>query len=310
MVDLRTLGAKVEAELYRRGAKLEQGQLRMTCVSPNHHGDRDKDARYNRNKQAWCCYVCGAKGGLLAGDMPLALALGIEGVGQFTDERRARWAAEAAEHHRAAAAEREIAAAKLREHWDALARAEASENAARAIEYLAAGGISAEAAEHFGMTGDVWKHRPALVIPWKSGGIVRGIQYRWLAGEGRYETHPGSVLKIYNADAVREPVDDTIIVVEGAKKCAAVWSTHVISVCAVRNKTGWTQTWGGSFDGFDRVVFALDPDATNEAREAARSVRRGFVATLPMKPDDMLLTTRGDPSVLMRYIDRAERVTP
>lgn len=309
MVDLNDLGARVEAELYRRGAKLEAGQLRMACVNPHHHGDRRGDARYTPEKQAWCCYVCGAKGGLLVGAVPLATALGIEGAGEWTDEQRAQWAADAAEAHAEAEAHKARMAMAVREYWDARRDFRTAEARGRVSAYLAAGGISADAAEYFNLAGGEWKHRPALVIPWSSGGVVNGIQYRFMGGTGRYETHPGSVLKIYNADAVKVPTEDQIIIVEGAKKCAAVWSKGVGSVCAVRNKGGWNPAWAPNFAAFGRVVFALDPDAVTEARDAARTVRNGYVAYLPMKPDDLLMATRGDPTPLMDYIDRAERMS-
>lgn len=308
MVNRQELGALVEAELYRRGAKREGGQLRIACVAPQHAGNRDKDARYSPEKQTWCCYVCGASGGLVVGAVPLAKALGIDGVGDWSPEQRAEFERELEQTRliREAAEARKVVA--LRDYWEAHRELRTAEARGRVLEYLLACGIRDHAAEHFGLTGGTWKGAPALVIPWSSRGVVKGIQYRFLTGAQRYETHPGSILKVFNADAVTTPVEDSILVVEGAKKCAALWSAGWHSVCAVRNKSGWSAGLAKHFASFDRVVFALDPDATTEARDAARTVGNGYVAMLPMKPDDMLAETRGDLDLLNRYVQGAERI--
>lgn len=145
------------------------------------------------------------------------------------------------------------------------------------------------------------------------------MQYRGL-GEGaqRYWTERGSRPTLYNADILLEaraarargkrPADDYLLIVEGAKKAAALWSYGVQSVVGLWNKSGWKAEYTPFVAAFDRVCFVHDPDAEGEAMAAARTVPGAYVATLPLKPDDFLVATKGNVDALWRYVVTARRV--
>jgi len=172
---------------------------------------------------------------------------------------------------------------------------------------LAAEGIGRMAVDHFGFRFADYHGSDALAIPWSVRGDVRAVQYRLLGDHpgGRYRWHEGSRPTLFNADAVLVPGDDTVLVVEGAKKCAALWSHGITSTCAVVNKGGWKPEFAGPFAAFDRVVFVPDPDARGEAVDWATTVPGARVAHLPGKPDDLLVAWGGDVDTFWRYIETA-----
>lgn len=209
----------------------------------------------------------------------------------------------------------------LAEYWTSRAaalRAELAEHP-EVVARLEAGGISAEAAAHFGFGYTVHQGTRSLVIPWRyhfrDREIVTGVQYRAIlgdrfeGGDPRYRWRAGSRGKaLFNADAILDPIEDTLIVVEGAKKAAALWSHCLRSTVAIASKCGWDPAWAPKLRGFGRVVFALDPDADEQAVAAAQGTPKALVARLPMKPDDLLVATGGDVDLLWSFIAMARRV--
>lgn len=185
-----------------------------------------------------------------------------------------------------------------------------------ALALLAERGIPPRVAGEFGLGLDEHAGRPALVIPWtvtdRDGALqTRAIQYRYMDDDGdtRYRWHKGSVGRLFNADAVMTPLDSDLIVVEGALKAVALWSAGMFSVCALPNKAGWQtglrssgSAWLDPFRRFDRVWITLDPDASAEARDAAAGLPNARVVTLPDKPDDVLLSLRGDVDAFMAFV--------
>lgn len=309
MIDVDTVARLVEAELYRRDGKRHGDRIRFRCVNPR-HVDEHPSADYSVSRRAWLCRACGARGGLVSGETPIATALGV-----VTDERwkdpgyMAQLAAERDEAVRAVEREKAKKAEALHEYWEARRGLATSRARLAVVESLLTEGISQIAIEHFAIAGGDYLGVPAVLLPWTVRGEIRALQYRLSdsAAIGRYRWHEGSRPSIYNADAVLEPQDDTVVIVEGAKKCAALWSHGVVSVCGIANKTAWRQEWAPRFQKFDRVLFALDPDAWTQARDAALTIPNARVVRLPMKPDDMLVATGGDVDLLASYLDRAER---
>lgn len=212
-------------------------------------------------------------------------------------------------------------AERLAEYWTRQAaglRAELGAHPEVAIA-LERDGIAPQAVTHFGLGYGVHLGARSLVIPWRfsHGGseVVRGVQYRAILGDAfpdgdpRYRWRAGSQGKsLFNADVVLVPVDDRLVIVEGAKKAMALWSQGAESVVALAGATCWDPTWAPRLAGFKTVVFALDPDATDRAIAAARTVPGARVARLPAKPDDMLKETGGDIDAVMAFIDAARRV--
>jgi len=249
--------------------------------------------------------------GGLAGADPVAIAARREAIAA---EVRAETAEQA--EHRREIARRLSAITASRERVDRLMCED------RALAMLAERGIPPRIAGEFDIGLDEHAGRQALVIPWtvtdRDGAVqTRAIQYRYLDDDGdtRYRWHKGSVGRLYNADAVMTPQDAELIVVEGALKAVALWSAGIFSVCALPTKSGWQtgmrsggSAWLDPFRAFDRVWIALDPDATAEAREAAAGLPNARVVTLPDKPDDVLLTLRGDAGALWALVRQGRPV--
>lgn len=299
------LASQVEqALLTHRDGKVHRGgrEIKFRCPV---HDDRHPSASYNREHGVWTCYACDAGGGLTWGDHELAALIGFAPLEPWDEQELARRRLIAQEQREEAEARQKDALAaywrehrlieRLREHEDVLER-------------LKRQGIGRLAAEHFEFGYDRYYSHPALVIPWKVQDKLRAIQYRLLQTNegGRYRWHEGSEPTLFNADAVITPEDDTILVVEGAKKAAALWSHGLTSVCALVNKNAWSESYAPPFRSFERVVFVPDPDAVDMAHEWAATVPRSRVAVLPEKPDDLLVHTDGDVDLMWRYIETAK----
>jgi hypothetical protein len=170
----------------------------------------------------------------------------------------------------------------------------------------------------FGLT----EHRGAraLVIPWLSwttdGTRLDAVQLRALDGafpgpggrDRRYEFVRGSRPALYNDVALQPSMGrDYVVIVEGAKKAAALFGVGEGMVVALASKSAWRAEWAERFAHFRRVVVALDPDAYQDARAIAQSIRGGVVASLPAKIDDMLAESGGDVDLVYSFIDSARR---
>lgn len=178
------------------------------------------------------------------------------------------------------------------------------------IGALLEGGISesAIAAHGFGLARFGGKWGDALTIPWTRGGELVSMQYRLLsaAGSDKYRWAKGTSGRLWNADAVDQPHDDIVVIAEGAKKGAALWSCGVTSVCAVANNTAAPAVVAeehGLLAKFGRAYVILDPDSRGFAGRAAADLPNGRAVLLPMKLDDWLVAHRGDVDLLMRHCE-------
>lgn len=181
------------------------------------------------------------------------------------------------------------------------------QNALRDLEH---DGIMPWAIEYFGFGYAIESGRAAISIPWTVEGRLTALQWRYLDDNGkRYKFAHGSAPTLWNMDAALDPHDDTLIVVEGAKKAATLWSHGLTSVVATPSKNGWKADYKHACAMFGRTIFALDPDAVPEALAAAQTVPGARVARLPEKPDDYLVfTLRGDVDAFWRWLDYARPV--
>ena len=314
-VDIDSLAASVTATLEAMGATWRRGELWLRCDQiPGGHAEKTASWAFRPATGRHFCQGCGRKGGVL----DLAGLLGIQGE-RLSAEEHAAWVARRDERIARDAELKAEQAQAMSVWWSAHHERIQIAAELRLIADLLREGVTAAAFRHFGWgqaTRRVedrelggWRDVEALVIPWTFRGEIRAIQYRLIGwGADRYRWHAGGPGKVWNADAVVEP-GETLYVTEGAKKAATLWGHGITSVCALANKRGWHALSDQNRRAFAarRVVFALDPDATAEAREAAASLPNGWVAALPAKPDDMLVDCGGDPTLLQRYLDRARR---
>jgi DNA primase len=305
------IAAQVErALLMLDGSRVHRGgrDIRFRCLV---HDDHHPSADYDREKGVWTCRSCSACGGLTWGSHPLATLVGID-VGSPLSVDMAEWDRQQARLKAARIEAEARAKVALDTYWRERRLSAALTQHADVLERLAQEGIDQLAAKHFGFGVADYYGSPALAIPWMVQGELRALQYRLLGTPshgGRYRWHEGSRTDtLYNADAVLEPQDDTILVVEGAKKCACLWSHGITSTCAVVNKSGWHAKFAPRFRRFARVVFVPDPDAWGEADAWARTVPGARVAHVPGKPDDFLVASGGDVDLLWSYIEDARQV--
>lgn len=303
---LEALEARVLAEIGRRGGKLQRGEWLLLC--PLH--DERTPSFYYRPGLGFICFGCHAEGGIKAA----AQALGLEpGSLALSAEDRARLEADRKAVKAMREEEQRLAGLALAEYWAHSGAAEELRRHENALADLARQGVGRIAVDHFRIGWATYGVDgvgcPALTIPWTFRQEVRAVQYRLLddAPGGRYRWHKGSRPTLFNVDVVTDPVDDLVVVVEGAKKACCLWDHGLESVVAVSNKGGWNPSWAPWFAGFKDVVFALDPDAAPEALAAARTVPGARVARLPNKPDDLLVWSGGDVDLLMAYITNARR---
>lgn len=79
--DRETLAiACLDALLKRPGGVRQRGsEYTIRCPLPERHSheDRNPSASFNATLGVWCCHACGASGGLLRGDYPLAPLIGV-----------------------------------------------------------------------------------------------------------------------------------------------------------------------------------------------------------------------------------------
>lgn len=314
MLDLDALAPLVESALYREGGRRQGDRIRFRCPIPTRHkgGDRHPSADYSVSRQSWVCRSCGASGGLVVGDHPLAPLLGVSNAGLLDPETVEQLKRDRIEAERRRAKAEADEAKALAAYWEAHERRMTAEEWAALLDELRGEGVSAEAAEHFGLEAGSYHGKPAMLIPWTIGGRITALQYRLRVDDegGRYRWRPGSRPSLYNGDAAVAPHDDELVVVEGAKKVASLWGHGVTSIVGIANKSAWRPEWGPLLSTrFRRIVFALDPDATREAVEAARTVGESArVAQLPMKPDDLLRESGGNVDLLARFLELAVRV--
>lgn len=253
-------------------------------------------AHYTGNDHAWA---------------PSELAAHKAEIAQRAAESRERQAA-----HEAAARGHMAAAYQEREFQDSLGRH------AELVASLEADGIPRWAQEQFrfGYTVKQWKGSAvrALTLPWyRQADELEVVQYRLLdvtTDRNKYLWPKGMPAgTFWNGSAVRQPDHDRLIVCEGAKKGATVYSTglyDMFGVTAVQNNSGAAgrlRDHKTEMDAFERVYVILDPGSEANAVEAARQLANGYVVFLPDKVDEWLVARQCDAYALLAVIESARR---
>jgi len=136
------------------------------------------------------------------------------------------------------------------------------------------------------------EHRPSWTIPVMHGGKLVNIRHRIIGADGgdKYRPHmAGLGNTLFNADNLYKPDIDTIMIVEGEKK-SIVLSQYGIDTVGIMGKSSFPPAWAQRFERFRQVLVCLDPDAAERARGIAKLFTgRGYVVTLPTKPDDFFV---------------------
>ena len=193
---------------------------------------------------------------------------------------------------------------------------------ADALDDLRRRRISDECAKRFGIGYDVWPvdgawapgETPSVVIPYTVRGEIRTTQYRHLTpvktkgGESKYHWHPTlGAAKLWNADAVLDPTDSYVVIVEGALNALTLCSAGFNAV-ALPTIGGWRPEFAPWFARFDDVYWAPDAGAIAQWRRYAADVPGSRIARLPVDPDEYLVAADGDVDVLWRALRYAEPV--
>ena len=139
-------------------------------------------------------------------------------------------------------------------------------------------------------------HHASYTIPVINRGKLVNIRHRLVEAPNgdKYRPHmAGLGNTLFNADNLYAG-HESIIVVEGEKKSIVLDQWGFPSV-GIMGKAGFPPHWAQRFTHLQRVLVALDPDATDEAFKLARLFGdRGRVVILPVKPDDFFVAGGSD----------------
>jgi len=156
---------------------------------------------------------------------------------------------------------------------------------------------------------DFPKHRPSYTIPVINGGKLQNIRHRIIGADNgdKYRPHrAGLGATLFNADNLYNG-EDTVLLLEGEKKAICL-SQYGYNTVAIMGKSGFPPHWAKRFEPFKRVLVCLDPDALDQAHRLASLFNgRGYVVTLPEKPDDFFVKG-GKPQEFAWFIKWAKEV--
>lgn len=238
------------------------------------------------------------------------------------DAQRETIKAQAAASREREAAARETARAAMDQAYREQEFRTRLEQHADVVASLEADGIPRWAQEQFRFGFSIKSHRgiqhPALTLPWYlSEDQLEVVQYRLLdvvTHDNKYLWTTGLPAgTFWNGTAVREPDKSRLIICEGAKKGATVYSTGIhcdFGVTAVHNNSsapGRMNSHKEQLETFDRVYVILDPGSERKAVEAARRLENGYVVFLPDKVDEWLVARGCDAYALLAVIENARK---
>jgi len=156
---------------------------------------------------------------------------------------------------------------------------------------------------------DFPKHRPSYTIPVINGGKLQNIRHRIIGADdgNKYRPHrAGLGATLFNADNLYTG-EDTVLLLEGEKKAICL-SQYGYNTVAIMGKSGFPPHWAKRFEPFKRVLVCLDPDALDQAHRLASLFNgRGYVVTLPEKPDDFFVKG-GKPQEFAWFIKWAKEI--
>ena len=153
--------------------------------------------------------------------------------------------------------------------------------------------------------------RMSMTIPVMFKNRPVNIRHRLItSGNDRYRPHmPGLGNFLFNADDVYSDDTSSILIAEGEKKAICLKQHGLGNVVGTMGKGGFQRAWASRFDRFSEVLIALDPDATDKAREMAGWFGgKARVVSLPTKPDDFFHVYNGTPSQFNEFIKLARKV--
>jgi hypothetical protein len=154
--------------------------------------------------------------------------------------------------------------------------------------------------------------RFSFTIPVINGGKLVNIRHRLIGGDpgDKYRPHmAGLGNTLFNADDVYGEDIRSILIVEGEKKCIIVKQHLGGAVVGTMGKAGFQKPWATRFARFTEVLIALDPDATDRAREMAGWFGdRARIVRLPVKPDDFLVRYGGKIAEFEWFLSLARRM--
>jgi len=156
------------------------------------------------------------------------------------------------------------------------------------------------------------EHRPSYTFPiWRKDGPLWSIRHRLVDAENgdKYRPHrAGLGRQLVNARYLADWTE-RVVVVEGAKK-ARVVGQYDIPTVGVLGKMGFETRWLAWFPRSAAIYLALDPDASDTAERLGHDMvqagrKEVYVASLPDKPDDMIL--KGNVEDLENFLRYARR---
>jgi hypothetical protein len=154
--------------------------------------------------------------------------------------------------------------------------------------------------------------RMSMTIPVMLRGAPVNIRHRLIGGDrnDKYRPHlVGLGNTLFNADDVYSGDTASILIAEGEKKAIVLKQYGLGNVVGTMGKAGFQKPWASRFSRFGEVLIALDPDATDKAREMATWIGgRARVATLPTKSDDFFTIYHGTAEQFREFLRMARRI--
>lgn len=147
----------------------------------------------------------------------------------------------------------------------------------------------------------------SFTIPYYWQDQLINLRHRLVAptDSGKYRPEiAGLPSAIFNADILTS--EEWVVLVEGEFKAMVLWQNGLPAI-AVPGATNFKEKWVNHFNKVKKVFVALDPGADLAAWRIGQMLSKAGVvtrvATLPEKPDDMIVKYGCDVGLLCRYFE-------
>jgi hypothetical protein len=286
---------------YRK--RTVNGEYSSACPVCGGDPARDTDRfRFWPEKGNFWCGKCGLEG-FVGGDSSLELF-------RITPEIKAELERKEAERRAAERNSQKSAIARLRERKSHILY---HRNVAAQIPHLQQmWGIDSSTIDYFKIgycrACPTYPMSDSVTIPYTWRGELINIRHRLLSpgDSGKYRPEmAGLPNAIFNADLLNED-NGFIILVEGEFKAMVLWQFGLPAI-AIPGASTFKESWSRLFNKVERVFVALDPGVEDQAYRIGVALSKAGlitrIATLPDKPDDMLIRYNCDLGTFCRFLE-------
>lgn len=154
----------------------------------------------------------------------------------------------------------------------------------------------------------------SITIPYYWAGNLINLRHRLSSpnGEGKYRPEAvGLATAIFNADEIKNKVEDHLILVEGEFK-AMILSQNGLPAIAIPGAGIFKEKWLKLFPEGKMVYVVMDPGADTQALKIAQMLGRGGLTTrlvtIPTKPDDFFTLYSGKLNQFYTFLKTGRKV--